>query len=285
MALAAQRLLPIFQQSYQAWATILSNKSSLEESLEILDINKQVGSYKLNKYKTCLVFKKSIEFKNIYYQYEPNDKWALRDVNFTITKGEILGIVGETGSGKSTFVDLLMSLLFPTSGLLLIDDVAITENNNLEWMDKISHVPQDYFLTEASVAENIAFGIPLQNIDIERVKKSAERASIARDIESWADQYSTNIGERGIKLSGGQKQRIAIARALYKKAEIIIFDEATSALDAKTEMLVIDELSKTKITIVMIAHRLTTLKNCTKIIQIANGQLKSIGTYEELIKK
>jgi ATP-binding cassette subfamily B protein len=179
-----------------------------------------------------------------------------------------------------------MGLLTPTNGSLEIDDQVITAHNCQSWQSHIAHVPQVIFLADCTVEENIAFGVPKKQIDIERVKKAAQQAQLSSTIESWPNQYQTFVGERGVRLSGGQRQRIGIARALYKEADVIIFDEATSALDNETEqavMEVIEGLNK-DLTLIIIAHRLTTLKNCTQIVEIADGGINRIESYSLLEK-
>jgi len=178
-----------------------------------------------------------------------------------------------------------MALLTPTEGVLLIDKTAVTLQNARAWQAHISHVPQAIYLSDTSIAENIAFGVPAELIDLRRVKQAAQQAQIAQTIENWSKGYETPVGERGVRLSGGQRQRIGIARALYKRANVIIFDEATSALDSETEaavMQAVDTLDR-DITILIIAHRLTTLKNCDQIVELANGGIKAVGVYEKMI--
>ena len=164
----------------------------------------------------------------------------LRNVNIDISKGDMVGIIGTTGSGKSTLIDIIMGLLKPVDGSFLVDGKVIDENNRFGWQSLIAHVPQSIFLTDASITENIALGTPIEKIDFEHVMHVAKQAQIHEAIMSWNKQYDTVVGERGVRISGGQRQRIAIARALYKKASVIIFDEATSALDSKTESSVMD---------------------------------------------
>jgi ATP-binding cassette subfamily B protein len=209
---------------------------------------------------------------------------VLSNVSFTINKGEKIGFIGVTGSGKSTLIDIIMGLLSPNSGDLLIDGVKITSENNRNWQRHISHVPQAIFLADNSISQNIAFGVPEKFVDLERVKLAAQKAHIAEAIECWPDKYHTKVGERGVRLSGGQRQRIGIARALYKNCDVLVFDEATSALDNTTEtnvMSAIDALDN-NLTVILIAHRLTTLKNCDKIIELEGGVIKSIMTYHEM---
>jgi ATP-binding cassette subfamily B protein len=180
-----------------------------------------------------------------------------------------------------------MGLLQPTDGTLEIDGQPATLTSNRAWQAHIAHVPQAIFLADNSIEENIAFGVPIDQIDRERVRQAAQQAQIADSIESWPKQYQTFVGERGIRLSGGQRQRIGIARALYKQADVIIFDEATSALDNETEQAVmqaIEGLSK-DFTLLIIAHRITTLKNCTQIVELGEGGIKRAGTYQDIVNQ
>jgi ATP-binding cassette subfamily B protein len=210
---------------------------------------------------------------------------VLNNLDLCITKGSRVGFVGKTGSGKSTLLDIVMGLLQPTEGVLEIDGQSITQGNYRAWQAHIAHVPQAIFLADSTIEENIAFGVPQDQIDHERVRQAACQAQIAEIIETWPQRYQTFVGERGIRLSGGQRQRIGIARALYKQADVIIFDEATSALDEETEqdvMRAIEGLSE-NLTILIIAHRLTTLKNCTQIVELGNGGVLRICDYQTLI--
>jgi ATP-binding cassette subfamily B protein len=191
-----------------------------------------------------------------------------------------VGIVGSTGSGKSTLLNILMGLLHPTSGKLIVDGENIDYISSISWRKKIAYVPQDIFLSDATIAENIALGTPSNKIDFERVYKAAKMASIYEDIVKWPEGFNTRVGERGVNLSGGQKQRIGISRALYKNPEVLIFDEATSALDNKTENNVMQSIDSLEnhLTIIMVAHRLETLRNCNIIIELDKGSCKSIKT-------
>jgi ATP-binding cassette subfamily B protein len=192
-----------------------------------------------------------------------------------IKKGTRVGITGESGSGKSTLLDILMGLMQPTHGFMEIDSILINEENCSCWMANVAHVPQSIFLSDNSIAENIAFGIPIESIDMHKVIFAAEQAQIAATIESFEYGYKTLVGERGIRLSGGQRQRIGIARALYKQAMVIVLDEATSALDRRTESSLIESLNaiSTDITIITVAHRLTTLKGCDVIYNVSQGRV------------
>ena len=283
LALGAQRLLPVLQQTYASWSGILANQASLQGALDLLD--QPLPSYANNAPTLPLPFKHSIELKGLGFRYSHSDPWVLQNINLEIIKGSRIGFMGSTGGGKSTLLDIVMGLLQPSQGQLAVDGQKISLDNYVSWQMHIAHVPQTIFLADASIAENIAFGVPLEKIDLNLVKQVAHQAQIAQSIEQWSDGYSTKVGERGIRLSGGQRQRIGIARALYKKADVIIFDEATSALDSQTEdavMQAIEGLNK-DLTILIIAHRLTTLKNCSQIVRITSGRLESVGRYQDLV--
>ena len=276
LALGAQRLLPVMQGIYSSWANIRSGESSLREIHYFLS-QPDNPEYQ-NLVQLPFLFLKDIEVKNISFQYELSGPVILNDLSFKITKGDRIGIVGQTGSGKSTLLDILMGLIEPTKGYLSVDGATVTSKNVASWYKNIAHVPQTIFLADCSILQNIAFGIPVESIDLEIVKRAAKQAQISDLIEGWPDQYETNVGERGVRLSGGQRQRVGIARALYKNASVIFFDEATSALDNNTEdavMSSIEALDK-NLTIFIVAHRLSTLKSCNKIIEIKAGQIYSI---------
>ena len=211
----------------------------------------------------------------------------LDGIDLTVAKGTRVGIVGSTGSGKSTLLDVLMGLLAPTSGELLVDGEAITGSKVVAWQRTIAHVPQSIFLADTTLAENIAFGVPAQSIDSERVRAAARKAQIADFIEARPEGYRALIGERGVRLSGGQRQRIGIARALYKRASILVFDEATSALDNATERMVMDAIESLDrdLTILLIAHRLDSVRRCDTIVEIDRGRVVAQGTYEQLLQR
>ena len=273
MALGLQRLLPALQQAYGAWSTIHGAQASLQDTLALLD--QPLPDHAENPVAKILPFQQQISLRQISFRYGPQTPWILKNIELTIIKGSRIGFIGTSGSGKSTLLDIIMGLLQPTEGTLEIDTQPITVGNNRAWQAHIAHVPQAIFLADSNIAENIAFGVPKDQIDHERVRQAARQAQLAEIIETWPQQYQTNVGERGVQLSGGQRQRIGIARALYKKSDVLIFDEATSALDGETEqsvMQAIDALSK-DLTILIIAHRLSTLKNCTRIVEFGSGNI------------
>ncbi len=281
LALSAQRMLPLVQNIYSSFVSIRNGQHSLYEVLNYLDMKVEFS----NKKPIPLDFKKFIEFNNISFSYD-NSKLVLNNINLKIFKGERLGLIGSSGSGKSTFSDILMCLISPDLGYISVDGRIIDKDIFPNWRCNISHVPQSVYMSDTSILENIAFGVDPDSIDLQRVKIAAKMASLDKFIDSMPQNYYTRIGERGMKLSGGQKQRIGIARALYRDAQLIIFDEATSALDTETESSVMSAINRIpkQITLLIIAHRLTTLKNCTRIIELNNGNITQSINYEKLNK-
>ena len=284
LAVGAQRLLPALQQGYNAWSSVASCEASLEKTIELLD--QPLPAELLAPLPEPLHFQDSIRFDSVRFRYTDDGPWVLDDLDFTIRQGTRVGIVGSTGSGKSTTLDLLMGLLMPTEGDVLVDGKPIIGDRIRAWQRTIAHVPQSIYLADTTLAENIAFGVPREAIDLLRVRQAAAQAQIAEFIESRPDGYDVSVGERGIRLSGGQRQRIGIARALYKQASVLVFDEATSALDNATEQSVMGAISRLdcNLTIVLIAHRLTTVQTCDTIIELQNGRLVAQGTYDQLIE-
>ncbi len=283
MALGAQRLLPILQQCYAAITQIKGSQASLMDTLDLLE---QPLPTNFTQEKIDLIpFKKDIKLQNVGFRYGSTEPWVFRNIDITIRKGERVGFIGSTGSGKSTLLDIIMVLLSPTEGEIRIDNQCLTPNNLQNWQAHIAHVPQQVFLSDNTIEENIAFGIPADKIDKSLVIQAAKKAQIYDLIEGWPEKCQTVIGERGTRLSGGQQQRIGIARALYKKADVIIFDEATSALDAGTERAVMDSIEKLDrdLTVLVIAHRLTTLQGCDRIIEIGDCGVMRSGTYNNII--
>jgi ABC-type bacteriocin/lantibiotic exporter with double-glycine peptidase domain len=285
LAIGAQRMLPMVQNIYQAIAVIRGNEQNVLDALNLLEQpmpELPAGPAAAKP----LDFRSAIEIRDLSYRYSSSTPMVLKGLNLKLPKGCRVGFIGETGSGKSTLLDILMGLLEPTAGSLLIDGVKIDSYGlRRSWQSHIAHVPQSIFLADDSIGANIAFGVEPRSIDTQRVAQAARRAQIAGTVEGWTAGYDTRIGERGVRLSGGQRQRIGIARALYKQADVLIFDEATSALDNTTEaevMRAIDALDK-DLTILMVAHRLTTLRGCDTIVELKNGTVARIGTYDEII--
>lgn len=283
LALGAQRLLPALQNIYSAWATILASQSALADSLKLLmqsdQLEESVGEVKQ------LPFKNEIRFDQLRFRYSENTPWILDGLSLAIAKGSRVGFIGATGSGKSTALDVLMGLLVPSEGAVVVDGVSIHEGDLRAWQRAIAHVPQSIYLTDATIAENIAFGVPLDAIDMNRVRSAAKQAHIAEYVEAQPQGYELIVGERGVRLSGGQRQRIGIARALYKQASVLVFDEATSALDSETELSVMQAIESlgSDLTVLIIAHRLTTVKNCDLIIELKNGKVLHQGRPAEIL--
>lgn len=285
LAIGAQRLIPALQQIYEAWASIAGNQASLAEVIELLEQSMPPEAF--GPAPAPLQFKDSISFKSVCFRYLDNEPWVLKGLDLTIPKGARVGFVGSTGSGKSTTLDLLMGLLEPSKGLILVDGLEIRGKRLRAWQSAIAHVPQTIFLADSTVAENIALGLPRNAIDMELVKQAARQAKIADFIESRAEGYNAVVGERGVMISGGQRQRIGIARALYKKASILVFDEATSSLDNTTEEAVMNSIKSLDrdLTILIVAHRLTTLQTCDQIFELAHGRVITQGSYVQLMDR
>ena len=284
LALGAQRLLPSMQQSYDAFSKLKGAQASLTDVLKIL--NQNLPSFADQTQKEKMHFKKEIELKNLSFQYSINTPLIFENINLKITKGSKVGFIGETGCGKTTLLDIIMGLLDLKDGKMLIDEELIDENNIRLWQSNIAHVPQNVYLSDSSIIDNIAFGVPKDEIDFEKIKSVAEQAKISEIIASLNDGYETFVGEQGIKLSGGQRQRIGIARALYRDANVLIFDEATSALDNETEKVVMDSISSLgkDLTILIIAHRLSTLKHCDYVVELTSKKELLIKSPQEVIR-
>jgi len=281
LALGAQKLLPVFQQAYGSFSQVLGNGTAIFDVNKLL--NQELPKNSKENFSRWNSWER-IKLKNIYFKYSYSSPYVLKNLNLSISAGNKIGVIGESGAGKSTLVDIFMGLLRPTKGFLEVDGEVISPKNIKSWQLKIAHVPQALFLKDGTIMENIAFGIPTNQIDFDHVKACAKKAQLEFVINALPDGYKTMVGERGVRLSGGQIQRIGIARALYKSPNIIIFDEATSSLDTKTEreiMKAINSLSK-DFTVLIITHRLGTLKSCDKIFEIKEGIIKKIPNYKKI---
>lgn len=287
-ALAAFKLLPALQQIYSSVSQIKGNvaafeavKGDLEQSFE----NAKTATRAFAPLPMELA--RSVTLNNIKFSYPGKDKPAVNGVNMTIPVNSVIGLVGSSGSGKSTLIDLLLGLLTPQQGNLNIDGVKITSKNKRAWQNLLGFVPQSIFLSEGSIAENIAFGLPVHDIDMSQVMKAVNLAHLVELVEGLPEGVNTKVGERGVQLSGGQRQRIGIARALYHEAKVLVFDEATSALDGITEKIVMDAIHEFsgKKTIIMIAHRLKTVQKCDIIYLMKQGSIIDSGTYNELLER
>lgn len=284
VALGVQKLLPVIQNIFASWTNLVSSNKGCERIIFLLDLsfrNIKEDNIKSKK------FSKNIIFKNVSYKYPTSIRNSVENLNLTISKGEKIGLIGKTGSGKSTFINILMGFLPPTSGEVLIDNKNLHLSNKKEsllgWRNSIGHVPQKIFLSDSTIIENIAFLQKKENINLKKVEKSAKIACIYKYIKSSKNNFQTMVGENGISLSGGQLQRIGIARALYKDSEVLILDEGTSALDKETSNKIMDNLNKlsNEITVIMITHELSTLKNCDRIFEFENGSIKSIYSSDK----
>lgn len=284
LALGAQRLLPLFQQAYLGWSSMFGAHQVLLDIDALLKAPIGKTTHR-DKATTVIPFLHDIQFDNISFSYLGAVSPALSNVNLRIAKGERVGFIGKTGSGKSTAVDLIMGLLEPSGGVIRIDGVPLDDDNRSAWQAQIAHVPQFIYLADTTITANIAFGSDPRDIDEQRVRDAARKANISEYIETLPEQYETMVGESGVRLSGGQRQRIGLARALYKGAGVLILDEATSALDVDTEKLVMQaiEMLGTDITVVMVAHRFSTLSSCSRIFELSNGKLLTTCSYQDAL--
>lgn len=282
LALGAQRLLPLLQQAFVGWSNFMGHSSNLQDVLSLLEA--PVSSVAARAHgQPVQPFHHDIAIRSLSFGYRDDHK-VLSNINLTIAKGERIGFVGRTGSGKTTLLDLLMSLLEPTEGTIEIDGATLTDLNRASWQAQIAHVPQAIYLTDSSIAANIAFGEEPAQIDMKRIRAAARQAQIEEFVLALPEGFETEVGERGIRLSGGQRQRIGIARSLYKRANVLVFDEATSALDNETEaalMETIDGLGR-ELTVFIIAHRLSTVANCDRVIRLEAGRIMADGPFHEV---
>jgi ABC-type multidrug transport system fused ATPase/permease subunit len=291
MALGAYRLLQPLQQCFGALGNLQANQASLRRLQPFLaPAPPQPKSPEATLQRPLTTQPQTggplLQLQNLSFRYSPEGPWVLRDLDLGLAAGERLAFVGSTGSGKSTCSDLILGLLAPSQGQVLVQgaDLHATEGLAAAWRARVTHVPQQIYLSDASFAANIAFGVSPEQIDQQRVRRAAEQAHIAELITTSPEGYDTLVGERGVRLSGGQRQRIGIARALYKQAQLLVLDEATSALDNRTEaevMAAIEALDR-RLTVILIAHRLSTVRHCDRIVLLEQGRIAAIGTYQDL---
>ncbi len=273
-ALGSLKLKPAIQQIFLSISLLRFGQPALETILNDLQQKSIQETSILNDF-TRLRLQKKLEIKNMNFHYPNTETLALTDMSIDIKANSTVGIIGTTGAGKSTLVDIILGLLIPTSGNIEIDGEVLNSINIRQWQNSIGYVPQSIFLADDTIASNIAFGVEKEQIDIEQVHRVSKMAQVHEFVTELKNGYNTIIGERGIRLSGGQRQRLGIARSLYHNPELLILDEATSALDNQTEtevMKAIDNMSGSK-TIIMIAHRLSTVEKCDKIIKLENGKI------------
>ncbi|OOE97469.1 multidrug ABC transporter ATP-binding protein [Salinivibrio sp. MA351] len=284
-ALAGFKLLPAFQQIYTGVAQIRGNLSAFDNIEADLIASQHVAETSPTRDK--LKPTHQVRLGNVTFQYPGKEEPALRSLSLDLPVNQVIGLVGASGSGKSTAIDILLGLIEPSQGSLKVDGKPITAENVRAWQNNIGFVPQSIFLSDATIRENIAFGLPLNQIDEQKVRKAAKMAHLEELLEQLPNGLDTRVGERGVQLSGGQRQRIGIARALYDDADVLVLDEATSALDGITEKLVMDaihDFAGNK-TIIMIAHRLSTVQQCDCIYMLEQGKVIDRGTYAELYEK
>jgi len=288
-ALAGFKLLPAFQQVYTSVSTIKGNISAfnaIKDDLHASAAEDPTAPPKATD-NNRLVPTTSIQLTNVTFAYPGKKKPALKNLDITIYANSVIGLVGSTGSGKSTAIDLVLGLMQPEQGQLMVDGKPITQDNLRAWQNTLGFVPQSIFLADSSIRENIAFGLPEHEIDDQKVRRATKMAHLEELVQELPNGLNTRVGERGVQLSGGQRQRIGIARALYHDAEVLILDEATSALDGITEKLIMDAIHDFagQKTIIMIAHRLATVKQCDTIYLLGNGTVIDAGTYSELTQR
>tara|TARA_Y100000389_G_scaffold202878_1_gene249576 strand:- start:560 stop:2347 length:1788 start_codon:yes stop_codon:yes gene_type:complete len=283
-AFATYRLVPAIQSIFASLAQLKFKKASLNALCgDFRKLNHTILHQNIKK----LSFDKEISLRNISFKYPKSARTIIKNINLQIYSKSTIGIVGPTGSGKTTIVDIILGLLLPQKGKLEVDGETINATNNRSWQNFVGYVPQQIYISDDTIKANIAFGVKPENIDQKSIERAAKIADLHQFIvEDLHEQYQTKVGERGVRLSGGQKQRIGIARALYHKPKLLVFDEATSALDMQTEKIVMNSINKLEkeVTIIIIAHRLNTVKNCDNIIVIDKGEIKEQGKYDQLVK-
>jgi ABC-type multidrug transport system fused ATPase/permease subunit len=286
LALGAQRLLPLLQLVYFGWTQATGNMQTIFDVLEVLNLPVPRLAAAATKVPS-ITFVREISLENVSFSYGAGHATVLRGVTLRIEKGSRVGFIGKTGCGKSTLLDIIMGLLYPTSGVIKVDGRELKGMSLDGWRTQIAHVPQSIYLSDASIAENIAFGVPMSEVNMPLVISAAKKAMLADFIDSLSNRYLTPVGERGVRLSGGQRQRIGLARALYKDAKVLVLDEATSALDMETEAEVMRSIEKLgpELTILVVAHRLSTLAMCDKIVQIDSGCVASEGPAGAMLEE
>jgi HlyD family secretion protein len=283
-ALAGFKLLPAFQQAYTGLSQIRGNLAAFDAVRDDLRASSLTVAKSSVPTGERLAPRSEIRFDDVVFSYPGTEEPALKNLNIAIPANKVTGLVGASGSGKSTAIDLLLGLIEPQQGKVLVDGQPITKDNCRQWQNSLGFVPQSIFLSDSSITENIAFGLPPENVDEDKVKRAATMAHLDELLEQLPDGLATRVGERGVQLSGGQKQRIGIARALYHDADVLVLDEATSALDGITEKLIMDAIHDFagKKTIIMIAHRLATVRQCDSLYLLEQGRVTGHGTYDEL---
>ena len=285
-SMAAFRLMPSFNRIISVLTTIRFYTPSVKALSNLPNFTTSGPLKDIPHTQTQLAFNREIVFQNVSFCYQGSTKPVLVNLSLTLPKAKSIAIIGSSGAGKTTLVDILLGLLIPTTGAILIDGQNLADNLN-SWRNMVGYIPQHIFLTDDSIMNNVAFGIDVDKINRQNVLKALEMAQLDEFVKSLPEGLETNVGERGVKLSGGQRQRIGIARALYHNPDVLVLDEATSALDSETELAVtaaLEALSHQK-TLIVIAHRITTIKNCDMIYKLEKGHLKGQVQYDDLVKK
>jgi len=272
------RVIPSINRILTSLQNIKYSEAAFDSLLSSLEYSDEFTiSKKTNELKNKINFSKEIKFNDVFFNYQKSKTDVLKNISLTIKKNEFIGIIGETGTGKSTLVDLFIGLLKPTKGTITVDGKNI--NENIEgWKEKLGYVPQNFYLLDEPIKNNIAFGVEKEKFDIKKVESSIEKSQLNKFVNNLKDGLLSNVGERGVKISGGEKQRIGIARALYSDPDILLFDEATSSLDLDTEKKVLETLTKLKKnkTIIFVTHRTSSLSYCDKVFKIQNHEIKEI---------
>ena len=286
LALAAQRLLPLLQQIYNSWSQVAGNRQTLSEVAALLGSGRDDDAAAELSVLPPLRFQRGLVLQDVTFRYADRDAPALDGLTLTIDKGARVGLIGRSGGGKSTAMDIVLGLLTPDTGAVSVDGLKLDGPRRAQWRRMVAHVPQSIYLADAGILENIAFGSPREAIDEDRVREAARRCDLHAFIERLPRGYDTMVGERGVLLSGGQRQRIGVARALYKRSAVLIFDEATSALDETTENAVLDSIAALdrELTILMVAHRLRTLRACDVIHRMEDGRIVEHGAYADFAR-
>ena len=279
LAFGTQRLIPALQLVYSAWSTLVSNKARVADSLDVLEYLDQgvIEDGSLSE-PSPFRFEQAISLTGVGFRYESEDSWVFRGIDVRVEKGECLGVIGLTGHGKSTLLDILMGLLPPTEGELLVDGRRVFGDRAHAWHEAVAYAPQNVFLADVSIAENITLGVPEAEVDENLLSRVIEMAQLVPMVSGMAAGTQTVVGEQGIRLSGGQRQRIGLARALYRQRDVLVLDEATNALDIETEALVLDSLKELVqgVTILLVSHRESTLAICDRLLVVSDGSVQEV---------
>jgi len=285
-AFASYRMIPAMQNLFKALNKMRYTSPAAEKICQEFDeVSRSKGT--IGPVDERMAFTRSLVLREVSFVYPQTDKAVLKGLSLEIPRHQTIGFAGPTGSGKTTLIDMVLGLLEPTSGVLTVDGVELTPGNKRSWQAIMGYVPQNIYLSNSSIAQNIAFGVDPDQIDLAQVEKAARMAQIHGVVADLPDGYKTEVGERGVRLSGGQRQRLGIARALYRNPEVLVFDEATSALDNETEAAVMEAVHALsgQLTVLLIAHRLSTLRECNTIYLLEAGVIKDRGTFGELAER